>query len=172
MRALAAVLLLSTAAYLWSRSGQTAITSGYEYAEDIMDKLTRGERNNNPGNIDQSNIHWLGKLARPTDSRFEQFESPFYGIRALASNLLTYWRRYGLNTVRGIVNRWAPPVENATDSYVSAVANDVGVAPDDPLSLADPLTLARLTRAIIRHENGRVIYDDDVIRQAVHAAYG
>lgn len=127
-------------------------------------KPTRGERNNNPGNIERGTIHWQGMSADQSgDKRFIVFNSPEDGIRALGKLLFNYQRIHGLNTVRQIINRWAPPVENDTGSYVNAVANEVGVSPDDKINLNDADTLAKLVTAIIRHENGRVIYAESII---------
>ena len=45
--------------------------------------LTRGERNNNPGNIDKNSIIWKGIAAVSTDIRFCTFKTAAYGIRAI-----------------------------------------------------------------------------------------
>ncbi|HEY6022286.1 MAG TPA: structural protein P5 [Candidatus Paceibacterota bacterium] len=125
---------------------------------------TRGERNNNPGNIERGTIHWQGMADDQSgDKRFIVFNTPEDGIRALAKLLFNYQNIHGLNTVRQIVNRWAPPTENDTYSYVNTVASEVGVTPDDKINLTDSETLAKLVTAIIRHENGRVIYAESMI---------
>jgi hypothetical protein len=118
---------------------------------------TRGERNNNPGNIRISSTQWLGKIPGH-DAAFETFSSVEYGIRALAKILITYQEKHGLKTIRQIINRWAPPSENDTNSYVNSVARDVGVGADDEVRVPD--VLLPLTKAIIKHENGRVVYSD------------
>jgi len=146
-------------------SGEAVINEGIDY----MVKLTRGERNNNPGNIVKSDIFWRGEIAG-NDKRFESFASPDEGIRALAVILQNYQKKYGLNTVRGLINRYAPPVENDTGAYVNAVAGALNVSPDAPLNLADPAVLLPLVTAIIRHENGRVLYDQALIASAVGVA--
>lgn len=132
----------------------------------------RGLRNNNPGNIIQSGIAWQGKLDNPTDSRFEQFDTAQNGIRALAKLVISYQDKHGLRTVRGIINRWAPPVENNTTAYVIAVANAVGVKPDDTIDVYRHETLVALTTAIIRHENGEQPYAARMIDEAVASALG
>jgi hypothetical protein len=132
-------------------------------------KNSRGERNNNPGNIRISPINWQGKVAG-VDKSFETFADPRAGIRALAVNLRTYQNVHGLNTVRQIITRWAPASENDTGAYVRAVAAALGVGPDDAINLADRQTLADLVTAIIKHENGRVIYAHSEIIDAVNAA--
>ena len=125
---------------------------------------TRGERNNNPGNIDRSTIRWEGMSAdQSSDDRFIVFQTPQFGIRALAKILLNYQDVHNLDTIRQIIDRWAPPSENDTGAYVTDVAADVGVGPDDKIDLNDAAILTKLVTAIIRHENGRVIYSETMI---------
>lgn len=112
--------------------------------------MTRGLRNNNPGNIRKSADKWLGLAAEQTDDEFFQFVSPEYGIRAMAVILRNYRNRYGLRTIRQIITRWAPPVENNTDAYIAAVSSKVGLGPDEMVFEAD---IPRLIDAIIAHEN-------------------
>lgn len=139
------------------------------FTPDFSATLTRGERNNNPGNIVKSDIFWQGEITG-ADGRFETFQKPEYGIRAIARVVKNYAAKYGLNTVRGIINRYAPPVENNTNAYVAAVANELGVSPDTPLNLSDFNTLLALVTAIIRHENGRVAYSPSFLTYAVSLA--
>lgn len=82
-------------------------------------QLPRGIRNNNPGNI-RHGANWLGlnTNGQDIDSSFCVFTAPVYGIRALAKVLINYKRIHGLNTVRQIVSRYAPPNENQTTAYI------------------------------------------------------
>lgn len=132
------------------------------------DKMTRGERNNNPGNIVKSSQAWQGKVAG-TDSRFESFVSPEYGIRALARVLRSY-QRAGKSTLAAMINTYAPPVENNTSAYVAAVSRDTGIAADAVPDLTNDAILFALAKAIIKHENGRVIYSDAQILNGVTMA--
>lgn len=173
-----AILLALAGVGLWlwfSRSGQRAAQAAGAVAAtgaEIIVNLTRGERNNNPGNIRISTTPWQGKVAASsnTDGAFEQFDSAEHGIRALARTLFTYWSKYGLTTVRAIISRWAPQTENPTTSYIDYVAGQMGVAPDDTLALSDPGTLASITKAIIAFENGRNSYTDAQIEQGAQSA--
>ncbi len=132
---------------------------------------TRGERNCNPGNIDRNTIKWQGMAAdQSRDPRFVVFNTAFDGIRALAKVVLSYYRQHGLNTVRGIIDRWAPPSENDTGAYVRQVAMRLSVTPDTRINPEKPDTLAQLVAAIIKHENGRCIYTDATIQKAVASA--
>lgn len=141
--------------------------------EDIYMFLTRGERNNNPGNIRESagdKTKWVGERATDDDKAFEEFIKPEDGIRALAVTLHTYYTKYALNTVKAIIWRWAPSNENNTHAYIAAVAAQMHVAPDSALNLADVDILVSLVKAIIHHENGRCIYPDPVVQEAVKRA--
>ncbi|MBN5560992.1 structural protein, partial [Providencia stuartii] len=98
--------------------------------------------------------------------RFCRFESPVYGIRALMALLRTYQRKYGLKTVSGLINRWAPTNENNTSAYINGVAKELGVSTADVISLDDKATTIKLAKAIIRHENGSQPYDDTTFEKA------
>lgn len=129
---------------------------------------TRGERNNNPGNL-RLGANWQGAVPG-LDSSFVTFDSPTSGIRALAVLLRNYQARYGLTTIRQIITRYAPSSENNTGAYIAAVAGSMGLSPDLPVDLSDDDTLSRLVAAIIKHENGRNIYSAADILSAVQLA--
>jgi hypothetical protein len=120
----------------------------------------RGIRNNNPGNIRRSGDPWQGLAKDQNDDAFFQFAEPKWGIRALARVLISYQDKHGLRTVRAIISRWAPPVENKTSSYIDHVAHRLGVGADDPLDIHDYRVLRGLVEAIIAHENGQQPYTD------------
>lgn len=128
---------------------------------------SRGIRNNNPGNIRHGD-NWLGLAPEQTDSDFCQFTTPEFGIRAMARTLFNYQHKHGINTVRGIVNRWAPPSENKTDSYVAHVAAVVGVGPDEKINVRAYLPV--LVEVIIKHENGKQPYTAEQIYKGVDMA--
>ncbi len=139
--------------------------------DDTQADEPRAVRNNNPGNIVRTATPWQGETPGD-DPRFATFASPEAGIRALGKNLLTYQDAYGINTVSGIVSRWAPVTENPTGEYIAAVAKAVGVKPDDVLDLHDPDTMGKITRALIAHENGKQPYTDAQINAGLNAALG
>lgn len=116
--------------------------------------LPRGIRNNNPGNIRLSPQRWRGQKGAQSDTAFIEFETPVMGIRALMKLLLTYYHKYDLNTIESILNRYAPPIENATDAYIHGVTKHMGVSRTMPLQLHSKPVLIKLAEAITRHENG------------------
>lgn len=131
--------------------------------------MSRGIRNNNPGNIDYRPANnWKGQLAhdKTIEPRFCRFSAPEYGIRAIIALLRNYQRKYGLNTVTGLISRWAPSNENNTAAYVRGVAKALAVAPGAVIALSDKNTAIRLAKAIIQHENGSQPYSDAVFEKA------
>ena len=125
-----------------------------------MTSTPRGIRNNNPGNIRRSADPWQGLAKDQNDDAFFQFSEAKWGIRALARVLISYQDKHGLRTVRAIISRWAPPVENKTSSYIDHVARRLGVGADDPLDVHDYRVLRGLVEAIVAHENGLQPYTD------------
>ncbi|SHJ72123.1 structural protein (plasmid) [Halodesulfovibrio aestuarii] len=132
-----------------------------------MSKEPRGLRNNNPGNI-RKGTQWNGLATEQTDPSFCTFVDPQHGIRAMGKILLTYERKYELNTVAGIIDRWAPPVENDTNAYAGHVAERLGVDPDEAINVADHLE--ELVSSITLHENGVNPYDPEVIMEGCQLA--
>lgn len=130
----------------------------------------RGIRNNNPGNIEKSRDAWQGLAPAQTDSRFFQFTAPEWGIRALTRVLKNYQTRHGINTLRGVVNRWAPVTENPTEQYIRNLEAWTGFSADQALNLQDAATLAKLVPAIIRMENGVQPYPAALIAKGISLA--
>ena len=129
--------------------------------------LTRGERNNNPGNINKNSIVWKGIAAVSTDIRFCTFKTAAYGIRAIGKLVSTYYHTYKLDTIAKIINRWAPPAENNTNAYIKAVCNTCNLKADDLITKLTPTIQMQLVKAIITHENDRCIYTDTEIASAL-----
>ena len=127
--------------------------------------ISRGIRNNNPGNIRRTQIAWRGEVPG-ADKDFETFSSPEYGIRAMGKLLQNYGDE-GINTITKIINRYAPTNENDTGAYVRAVAKTTGLLPDQALTLTDPVILTALVKAIIVHENGSNPYSDSTISRGL-----
>lgn len=134
-----------------------------------MAEQPRGLRNHNPGNLRRGKDKWQGLADEQPDPEFWTFEAPQYGIRAIARTLLTYDKK-GVNTVRRIINRWAPPVENNTASYIQHVAEKLGVEPDDYIDVDTVEVMRPLVEAIILHENGRQPYKPQVILDGLRMA--
>lgn len=130
----------------------------------------RGIRNNNPGNIKHSADKWVGMSPVQDDKMFVKFISPEYGIRALYKNLLTYRNKYGLNTIRGIIMRWAKkdvhgevPYEN----YFAFLEKRLGLDRNAVIPLEK---YPQLIDGIIKFENGSNPYTMAQINAGVSLA--
>ncbi|MBO9490739.1 structural protein [Endozoicomonas sp. G2_1] len=137
----------------------------------------RGIRNNNPLNIRENHrvdYDWEGEHPLDLDSEFEEFVSPQKGIRAAARILRNYRVNRGLDTVSGIISRWAPPknekgeFENHTESYIKSVAQKINIDPHQVLSERD---YPSLIKAMIYHENGQQPYSSDTINQGFQEGF-
>ncbi len=126
--------------------------------------MSRGLENNNPGNIRRAKVRYRGEVRPSRDPEFKQFESLAWGYRAIFVLLDTYRRRYGIDTLRGMLSRWAPPSENHTEAYIRAVAGDTGIDPDEPLDTRDAATMVPVAASISRVENGAKADRDEIIR--------
>lgn len=131
----------------------------------------RGIRNHNPGNIRRSADRWQGMSAQQTDPDYVQFDAPEWGLRALAKVLLNYQGMHRLQTLAQIIQRWAPPTENNTSSYLSHVSQLTGIPPDAVLTLRQtPDQLRTLMAAMIQHENGQQPYSSDLLAHGIQLA--
>ena len=117
-------------------------------------KLPRGLRNNNPGNIRITKDKWKGLCKEQTDKSFFQFTEMRYGYRALIRTLQNYNRRHGCKSIADYINRWAPPVENNTSSYIISVCSKMGVPASCIPDIYDRDTMCAFAAAISEHENG------------------
>jgi len=138
-----------------------------------MVDVPRGIRNNNPGNLREppdGGDQWLGERVTNDDQAFEEFDTPQYGIRALAKVLLSYYRKLGLCTIRTIITRFAPSTENDTERYISAVSYRLGIPADEEIPVTRRGTLEMLVRAIIMHESGCQPYPEATIMTGINMA--
>lgn len=131
-----------------------------------------GIRLNNPMNVERTGQKWLGLAKVQGHPRFFTFIDPWHGIRCGARILTNYQKLYGLDTVRSLITRWAPPVENATSFYITHVGKGVGVGIDTRLDLSDLKTLYRLCQVMVLHENGEQPFAPELIRSACLSALG
>ncbi len=128
--------------------------------------MPRGIRNHNPMNLRYyESIQWDGQIGQDA-SGYARFETVEMGIRAGVKNLVNGYFGRGLNTPREIITRYAPSHENPTDSYITFIANEMGIQPDDQIQLTRN-SMMRLTAAIIRFENGVQPYEMSTIERGV-----
>lgn len=131
--------------------------------------LPRGIRNNNPLNIRKGN-NWQGEREHQVDPSFEEFETIQMGLRAGFIILRNYQRtslapKMRANTIRKIINRWAPPSENNTLKYIETVAKRSGLNPDELIAYRDKPRMLAVVEAMCFVECGQAI-DKDIISSA------
>jgi hypothetical protein len=111
-------------------------------------------RYNNPGALEYQ--PWMAKYGASLgdNGRYAAFPSPDAGYQVMGKVLDTYQNKHGLNTVSGIVNRWAPASvdNNSTGTYTQKVAQALGVDPNTPIS---PEQRPALMQAMASYEAGR-----------------
>ena len=125
--------------------------------------MSRGLRNNNPGNIRVSPVRYQGERVPSGDPAFKQFKNILWGYRAMFVLLHTYRIKHGLNTLTGMIRRYAPPVENHTEGYLRAVCNWSGIPADRPLNTLDGTAMIPVVAAMSRIENGTPAIEADVL---------
>ena len=116
--------------------------------------MSRGIRNCNPGNIRRSRVRYRGEKHPSQDPDFKQFISMEWGYRAMFVLLRTYVVKHKCHTLRQIINRYAPPVENHTDNYIRRVSDATHLSPDETISINDGAMMTAIVAAMSEVENG------------------
>ena len=131
-----------------------------------QDGLPRGLRLKNPGNI-RPGAGFFGEIG--DDGGYAKFASDAAGLRAIQRLLMTYGNQYGINTLRGLANRYAPPSDNnPTENYIEFLSQKTGIDPDEPINLAE--RGAEIIPAIIGFEQGKQPFSQEMINTAINAA--
>ena len=126
---------------------------------------SRGMRNNNLLNIRINSDKFQGEVIPSGDKAFKQFETAAYGYRAAFKILRTHIGKYGLNTIRKMITRWAPPEDgNHTKNYIQVVSERSGIPADDPVYADNREMMIRIVAAMSFVENGREAEMSDVVR--------
>ncbi|WP_432467104.1 hypothetical protein [Enterobacter roggenkampii] len=107
---------------------------------------TRADRNFNP-----LNLKTKGNAGKDS-SGFAKYTDEESGWGAARRQLSLYYTRDKLDTISGIINKWAPPSENDTNSYVDQISKAMGMGANEKLDLSDPAIMAKLSSYMARHE--------------------
>lgn len=94
-------------------------------------------RTNNPGNIIAGGTfksNSIGEeIGKDENHKYLVFKTPVDGMKALYDLLSIYWKG-GDNTVKSIITKYAPEVDNNnTNQYIQSVCKELGVNEDDVL---------------------------------------
>lgn len=152
---------------------QSRAQAGLGTAPNVSDKVlnTSGYKGCNPLNVRASSDKWRGSIGQ-SDNGYVIFSTPMDGIRAAATVIKNYGTKYGINTVRDIVSRYAPASENPTDDYIANVCKGTGYQPDEKLDTKNPEVLKKLVTAMMKQEIGDVPYSEETINEGVQRALG
>lgn len=121
---------------------------------------------NNPGNLE-----FAGQAGATGGGRFANFSNPLAGLTALGRQLELYGDRDHLNTISGIIGKYAPASDhNDTAGYIASVSKSLGLGAGAPLNLHDPAVLQGLITAITRQEGNSSGVTSELINQAAQAA--
>lgn len=154
------------------------VTRGGKYGKKEVitesQPTTRGERNNNPLNIEFAKQKGAVKEDHP-EKRFAKFSTAYDGLERTAWQLRRYFNGLTDNvkrqTVDLIVRKWSPPGgkdKNRTEDYIHRVAQRLGVGRHDRLDLNNHDVMYALMNAMSREEIGKPLpYDTRLIMAAI-----
>lgn len=127
--------------------------------------IPRGFRNKNPGNLNFAGQAGATLETGVANPRFAKFNTMEEGVAALGRQLKLYESR-GINTIREIVNKYAPASDNNdTAAYMKHLSKATGAGIDQPLNLSDSEQLVALTKGIIKRESGGL--PEELIRRGL-----
>lgn len=129
---------------------------------------SKAVNNNNPGNLrfaGQSGAvaeaNW--KANYKGDTPMASFATPEEGVRAFGNQLMLYQSRDKINTISGIVSKYAPKGDhNNTDAYIRQVVAKTGIGANDTINTSDPAVMTKLVSAFGQHEGGFSMSDADI----------
>ncbi len=126
--------------------------------DDFSQFLMGGQAKPNPqanpvGGVNQYNVGNLRPVGSSTG--FQQPSSYEEGIKAMDDNLRIYGTKHGINTLRGVISRYAPPQDkNDTEGYINFVAQRTGLKPDQEIDLSNPAVRHVISGPMILMEKG------------------
>jgi len=121
--------------------------------------LPRNVRNNNPGNIIDSDFAKRQPGYVGTDGQFAVFDKPENGYSA-HKTLLSSYGSEGRDTIDAIIEKWSPSkgkgnTPEGTKNYKLEVAKRLGVGIHDRLDMSDPNVLDALSKAMANFEGDK-----------------
>lgn len=131
-------------------------SKGQAVVNDAVESIASGIiglRLNNPFSIERGTA-WQGLATEQKHARFATFNSMPYGIRAWHKLMQTYRNRYGLRTVKGIIDRFNPVADGQPSTYVPNVAKALGVSANSAIDVMNRDTAFKMARAMMAMEIG------------------
>jgi hypothetical protein len=124
----------------------TATREGIKGMFGFLQGTSRGDRNNNPGNIKMGAFAKAHGATGEDEMGFAKFPDSETGMAAMAQLLAHSYQ--GL-TVEQIVNKWAP---DHTPGYLAAVLKETGLKASDKPDLYELENVTKMMRGISRGE--------------------
>ncbi|HAO9088504.1 TPA: lytic transglycosylase domain-containing protein [Escherichia coli] len=154
----------------WQKNNPSKVWPGglQKYSNNVNRSayLSRGVRNNNPGNLNFAGQKGATLESGP-NARFASFPTMLEGIAALDRQVMLYLKR-GKNTIDQIIDIYAPSSDgNNTSSYKSYLSQYTGLGVKEKIDGSNFELMRKLIQGIINHENGaaaRAVSGDDVMR--------
>jgi len=125
-----------------------------DFSQFLMGGQAKPSPQANPvGGVNQYNVGNLRPVGASTG--FQQFSSYEEGIKAMDENLKAYGTKHKINTLRGVISRYAPPQDkNDTEGYINFVAQKTGLKPDQEIDLTNPAVRHVISGPMILMEKG------------------
>ncbi|ENG5503825.1 hypothetical protein ACT4JQ_004702 [Yersinia enterocolitica] len=125
---------------------------GIDYDDPNKDTPTNPAGKNRPDrNFNPLNLKTKGNAGMDSGG-FAKYTDEDSGWKAAREQLSRYYTRDKLDTIDGIISKWAPPSENDTKSYIAQVSKAMGVGSNDKLDLSDPSVMSSLSAQMAKHE--------------------
>jgi hypothetical protein len=164
-----AIVAIIGGIYIYQRkkAGNPALFAPLKANLELAKKMTaKGALYHNPLNIryttNTDKNPWKG-MSPTQDKKFVRFVDDEHGFRA-AGILLNNYAKEGVVSIKGIINKWAPPSDgNDTPHYVKFVATKLGL-PD--VVHIFPAQYPYLLQAMAQMEVGKV-YPIDTIKRGL-----
>jgi polyhydroxyalkanoate synthesis regulator phasin len=123
--------------------------------EDFNQFLMGGQQKSTPPPSSSSNQFNVGNL-RPAgqSTSFQQPSSFEEGIKNMDTQLGIYGTKHKINTLKGVISRYAPPSENDTEIYINFVSQKTGLKPDQEIDLSNPVVRHVISGPMILMEKG------------------
>lgn len=151
------------------RQAQQGLGTPPKVSEKVLS--TSGYKGCNPLNVKVFGNNWNGLVGQ--DERGHGiFSRPEEGIRAGVKVLQSYSNKYGINTIEGIISRFAAADPATLRAYVDNVSHASGFAPDEQLDVKNPEVLRKIIPPMIRQEIGDIPYSDETISTGINRGLG
>lgn len=108
-----------------------------------------------PSGVNAYNVGNVRPIGATTG--FQQPKDINEGLQIMDNNLKAYADK-GINTLSGIISRWAPPSENDTPALIAAASKRLGIDPNQKIDLSNAAVRQAIGTAIMLQEKGKSLF--------------